>query len=476
MPLINTPKIVSAIIISLTMTACSSGGNHATQNVTTSPQQSDADKKAAEDKAIADKKAAEDKAIADKKAAEDKAIADKKSAEDKAIADKKAAEDKATADKKAAEDKAIADKAAEDKATADKKAAEDKAIADKAAADKAIADKKAAEDKVIADNKTAENKITVEQALAEKIATRKAWVLAENNGQAARAASADTTAAYAIIDAAVEKMILAEVNYEFVFSQFNYINALDEISKTDKNASPDAYNFARDKADTYKKLYDKATALKDAADKALIAEKIATQADEKAKAKNATAEDIENAKKANANMDIADNIMNAAAFESAAYQQSYSVVLGNYTGDLNHETNRKVPLGRTGEISIIGMKTHSNALPTLGSATYDGKAFQDLPEKVGGAWTSKINEGHLSYNVNFTERTGSGSITGLGDAITLEKGSISGTDISSTVKQADLAGNYSLGFYGKNAEEVAGKVVFTNNDSIGFGGTRGDVK
>nr|WP_323127634.1 Slam-dependent surface lipoprotein [Acinetobacter rathckeae] len=168
--------------------------------------------------------------------------------------------------------------------------------------------------------------------------------------------------------------------------------------------------------------------------------------------------------------------MDAAAFESAAYQQNYSVVLGIYTGDLNNDTNRKVSVGRTGEMSILGIKTDSNALPTLGTATYNGKAFQDIPEKIGGAWTSNVNEGTLSYNVNFTERTGSGSITGLGNAITLEKGAISGTDISSTVKQADLTGNYSLGFYGKHAEEVAGKIVFTNNDSIGFGGTRGDVK
>nr|WP_323127572.1 Slam-dependent surface lipoprotein [Acinetobacter rathckeae] len=271
-------------------------------------------------------------------------------------------------------------------------------------------------------------------------------------------------------------MGLAEINYEVVFSQTNYINALDEISKTDKDASPDTYKFARDKADAYKKLYEKSIAYKDLADKYLIAEKIATQADEKAKAKDATAEDKENAKKANSNLDTVSDLIDAIAFESAAYQQNYSVVLGNYTGDMNYDMNRKVSIGRTGEISILGIKTDSNALPTLGTATYNGKAFQDIPENIGGAWTSNVNEGTLSYNVNFTERTGSGSITGLGNAITLEKGAISGTDISSTVKQADLTGNYSLGFYGKHAEEVAGKIVFTNNDSIGFGGTRGDVK
>ncbi len=99
--------------------------------------QTDAEKKAAEEKAEAEKKAAEEKAEADKKAAEEKAEAEKKAAEEKAKAEKKAAEEKAKAEKKAAEEKAKAEKkAAEEKAKAEKKAAEEKAKAEKKAKEK----------------------------------------------------------------------------------------------------------------------------------------------------------------------------------------------------------------------------------------------------------------------------------------------------------------------------------------------------
>ena len=77
--------------------------------------QTDAEKKAAEEKAKAEKKAAEEKAEADKKAAEEKAEAEKKAAEEKAKAEKKAAEEKAKAEKKAAEEKAKAEKKAKEK-------------------------------------------------------------------------------------------------------------------------------------------------------------------------------------------------------------------------------------------------------------------------------------------------------------------------------------------------------------------------
>ena len=65
--------------------------------------QTEAEQKAAEEKAKADKKAAEEKAKADKKAAEEKAKAEEKAAKEKAKAEKKAAEEKAKAEKKAKE-------------------------------------------------------------------------------------------------------------------------------------------------------------------------------------------------------------------------------------------------------------------------------------------------------------------------------------------------------------------------------------
>ena len=32
-----------------------------------------------------------------------------------------------------------------------------------------------------------------------------------------------------------------------------------------------------------------------------------------------------------------------------------------------------------------------------------------------------------------------------------------------------------LDFYGKKAEEIAGKVIFNGKDTVGFGGTRGEI-
>ena len=81
----------------------------------------------------------------------------------------------------------------------------------------------------------------------------------------------------------------------------------------------------------------------------------------------------------------------------------------------------------------------------------------------------------MSYDVNFTDKTGVGSITGLGDVISLNQGSISGTGITSTAKQLTNTGTYSLDFYGKKAEEIAGKVIFNGKDTVGFGGTRGEI-
>ena len=136
-------------------------------------------------------------------------------------------------------------------------------------------------------------------------------------------------------------------------------------------------------------------------------------------------------------------------------------------------TNTKEYNNRTGQIisntsdliiSTSGLKTNIDATPTLGTATYEGKAFN------GGN-----TNGILSYFMNFTDRLGSGSITGLGNEISLDQGSISGTGITSTAKQLTNTGTYSLDFYGKKAEEIAGKVIFNGKDTVGFGGTRGEI-
>lgn len=82
----------------------------------------------------------------------------------------------------------------------------------------------------------------------------------------------------------------------------------------------------------------------------------------------------------------------------------------------------------------------------------------------------------MSYTVNFADKTGSGKIIGLGDQIILEQGQISGAGISSTAKQDNISGSYSLEFFGKEAEEIGGKVSLDGKDAVGFGGTRGEIQ
>lgn len=147
---------------------------------------------------------------------------------------------------------------------------------------------------------------------------------------------------------------------------------------------------------------------------------------------------------------------------SAIYNQPYSVVLGNYTKN-DRTVNNYQSVTTNLAIDIKGLKTQESAIPNIGTATYVGKAF-DI-----------TNNGILNYDIDFTNRLGSGSITGLGNTISLEQGSISGTGITSTAKQLTNTGTYSLDFYGKKAEEIAGKVIFNGKDTVGFGGTRGEI-
>ena len=161
--------------------------------------------------------------------------------------------------------------------------------------------------------------------------------------------------------------------------------------------------------------------------------------------------------------------------QTVVYNQPYSVVLGTYSGELsyNNKTGAIFTDERDSNITIRGLKTTTDAIPMLGNATYKGKAFNGTYNTsfYGGG----LIEGILSYDVNFTDRTGTGSITGLGDTVNLQQGTISGTGINSTAQQGFRNGNYLLDFYGKKAEEIAGKVVFDGKDTIGFGGTRGEI-
>ncbi len=161
---------------------------------------------------------------------------------------------------------------------------------------------------------------------------------------------------------------------------------------------------------------------------------------------------------------------------NVVYNQPYSIVLGEYLSEA--KTNRNgfiTSQSMTPNITIKGLLTKANEIPTLGTATYSGKAFISDKNPLLASTQGLYEEGLLSYDVNFKNRTGAGSITGLGDTVELQQGAISGTGINSTAQQDFRNGNYLLDFYGKKAEEIAGKVIFDGKDTIGFGGTRGEI-
>ncbi|MDX1787447.1 MAG: Slam-dependent surface lipoprotein [Psychrobacter sp.] len=496
MSLIYFSKVSALTILAVTIVACSSGGNHTKLSPNTPPlSEQDAADKAAADKAAADKAAA-DKAAADKAAAE-KAAAEKAAAE-KAAADKAAAE-KAAAEKAAAE-KAAADKAAAEKAAAEKAAA-DKAAADKAAADKAAAEKAAAE-KAAAD-KTAAEKAAAEKAAAEKLEAERLQKIEVNRlvlVNKAKEAGLDDEQATAYAEAN------KQANETDAQSALNILVA--DKAAADK-AEADRIAAEKAEAERLQNIETNRVALLAKAKTAgLTDQQAAAYAEAYKQANETTAQNAldsivaENAKEALlAEARVAKGISDAmypvgaitantrasssstrnaftqeSRIQTVVYNQPYSVVLGNYSGDLsyNNQTGAIFTDERDSNIAIRGLKTTSDAIPTLGNATYIGKAFN-------GTYNSNfreddtIIEGRLNYNVNFKGRTGTGSITGLGDTVDLQQGTISGTGISAIAKQGYKNGNYLLDFYGKKAEEIAGKVVFDGKDTIGFGGTRGEI-
>lgn len=161
------------------------------------------------------------------------------------------------------------------------------------------------------------------------------------------------------------------------------------------------------------------------------------------------------------------------------------------------------------------MATKEFQFPTEGKATYTGVAFDSH------------SQGTLTYNVDFAKKTGQGSIEGLEHIgrLTLDQGEIYKSASSGGMRARgrisadewknvrDISGDYQLGFYGKNAEEIAGRATLSQSpygawdsekstylapvksisdkvlspdrhdmnsgkDSfdVGFGGTRGEIK
>lgn len=163
------------------------------------------------------------------------------------------------------------------------------------------------------------------------------------------------------------------------------------------------------------------------------------------------------------------------------YNQTYSVTLGEYSKETRDEYNPTSYERFT--IENKGLQTKEDGLPTEGRATYTGKAF------------NLENNGNLTYNVNFSERKGSGTITGFQKygTITLEEAPLQVKPRSKQVGIKDgratpeknattsIHETYNLDFYGPKAEEIGGSVYFgdysgSDTNVIGFGGTRGEIQ
>ncbi len=158
--------------------------------------------------------------------------------------------------------------------------------------------------------------------------------------------------------------------------------------------------------------------------------------------------------------------------ESHIYRQNYSLIAGvkptSYSmqgDDLGNGLNTPNPINDENYLTIKG--TPTEVLPTAGKATYSGAAFDGKKQGV------------LNYSIDFKERTGEGNITDLGETVVLNKGNITNIDHKNEIDGSHLQGygikgssnkgNYALGFFGANAEEIVGTV---NDGEIGFAGSR----
>ena len=149
------------------------------------------------------------------------------------------------------------------------------------------------------------------------------------------------------------------------------------------------------------------------------------------------------------------------------YRQNYSLIAGiNPTKatlrgpDINKSENFD-----DSYILIKGQATQT--LPTAGKFDYSGIA------------SDGASQGKLAYSVDFDSRKGSGKITGVGSDINLHEASIREGSYTNEIDNTEIKGygiqgssnrgDYALGFFGPNAEEIVGTV---NDGEIGFAGSR----
>lgn len=172
------------------------------------------------------------------------------------------------------------------------------------------------------------------------------------------------------------------------------------------------------------------------------------------------------------------NIPTANNGSVRAYRQKHSIIAG-YLGPkrviAKDDDGKEVTIQDPMKVGLIKGDI-TQTLPDSGKFTYSGQAFSDT------------SVGRLNYEVDFNSRKGSGSVTGIAEtgAITLKEADIKnvvhhnaldgsrvigkGIDgVAETQKKG--RGDYSLTFFGPNAEEIGG-VVYHPGGEVGVGGSR----
>lgn len=152
------------------------------------------------------------------------------------------------------------------------------------------------------------------------------------------------------------------------------------------------------------------------------------------------------------------------------YKQSYSAVVGAQLHSRTEPDHQATPTRDFYVRSIQGEFTSN--LPTQGIINYKGRAMAGSDNKSNG----------LNYQIDYGARRGHGSITGLNGFgnINLADAPITQNPhghnvINGAANSATHgAGNYELGIFGPQANEIAGKAHFNNqpNKEVGFAGGR----
>nr|WP_314487260.1 factor H binding protein domain-containing protein [uncultured Kingella sp.] len=135
------------------------------------------------------------------------------------------------------------------------------------------------------------------------------------------------------------------------------------------------------------------------------------------------------------------------------------------------------------QIKTVGYSTPSETIEKFANNnqkfSYSGEAFTHAATPEKGTFNYQVAFGLDKFGLETA--TSSGSITGfnsLGD-ITLGSGILGGSQIiggTATASKGGRIGEYKLGFFGPNAEEVAGSGYISNeggkNTNFGFSGAR----